>query len=306
MQLLLALACACGSPTAAVDDEASTRPAPEVAAKVVGDAALEFGGTLRDEAAALAERCDAGELTACEKAVPRDRLMTLGQERHWALLRRGCDGGEPFACWRALELTRAHELAAAACRDGAGDCVAHGLLAANLGATEEAKADGRALVAKACDAGSARACFNLATWFEDGVSAPPDLDRALELYKRACDGDDALACNNAAKLLHDQVNVADACAFSRRACALGHGQSCSNAGVCDDDAKSFADAAQRYRQACSLADVLGCYNLAHLYRRGDGVPRSRDTGVYLFELACTHGYRPACNDATVLAQEPLP
>src|SRR5262249_41443432 len=49
-----------------------------------------------------------------------------------------------------------------------------------------------------CSKNSAHSCVTLGYMYETGTSAPTDLHRAVELYRKGCDGGNATGCSNLA------------------------------------------------------------------------------------------------------------
>jgi TPR repeat protein len=98
------------------------------------------------------------------------------------------------------------------------------------------------------------------------------------------------------------------------ACAEGDALACNLVGLTLHDGRSGASpdrsgAARSYRQACNLGAGIGCYNLSHMVRSGDGVPadeaeadRLLERTHRLYEAACTAGGLTWCTNLAGLVQ----
>ena len=74
------------------------------------------------------------------------------------------------------------------------------VLMGTLGVVDIASAMTREELPKACQAGDARACFNLGQIYYFGKGVTQDKSKAVELYRQACDLKNERGCKNYAKL----------------------------------------------------------------------------------------------------------
>jgi TPR repeat protein len=131
-------------------------------------------------------------------------------ERSLKLLTTGCDANDPESCF---SLGLASSL--------------------GVGGAKKDEAAGAALLRKACDGGSLKACSTLGEMMAAGKGVPKDGAAALKLLERACSGPGETlvppACHDAA-LLRTALGEAPASekvlALHRRACTLGFKNGC--------------------------------------------------------------------------------
>lgn len=117
-----------------------------------------------------------------------------------------------------------------------------------------------ALDQQACDAGSDRACTNLARLYRMGkVTGEPDPAMAVKLVQEGCDRDYAKACG-----------------------FLGYYYSAA----IGFDKPDYAKALLYGRKACERDETPVCHNLAWLYLFGQGVEQDYGKAVELYSGAC--------------------
>jgi serine/threonine protein kinase len=128
-------------------------------------------------------------------------------------------------------------------------------------------------LADACDAGDAKACSDLAAWFEKTNTVADGDSRAAAYYSKACDGALPLACRKLGlKYL------------------LGEGI-----------ARDTPRALQLLSKACDQGDYEGCDILADIYHEGKGVNISDRKAAALYSKACAAGDEFGCKWAKKLA-----
>ncbi len=98
------------------------------------------------------------------------------------------------------------------------------------------------------------------------------------------------------------------------ACADGDALACNLVGLMLHDGRSGATpdragAARSYRTACNLGAGIGCYNLSHMLRAGDGMPadeaeadRLLERTHRLYETSCAEGGLSWCTNLAGLVQ----
>ena len=147
--------------------------------------------------AMLARACDGGSGLSCYNIAVSTRDGTFGATRDakaaYALFEKGCAAQFAAACTeQAIALldgagvtkdrARATVIATRACDASAAQCY----FLAELKQTANKLPEARALADKACGAGSAVACHNLAVMLERGLGGAKDAARAKAAYATAC------------------------------------------------------------------------------------------------------------------------
>lgn len=173
-------------------------------------------------------------------------------------------------------------------------CVSVVLLASPIAAQEN-----DAELARACEAGNADACVELADAVDDYGSDSYDRPRALALYERACALDHAKGCY---MLGYHTVRREDdrALAAFERGCELGFDSACHSGGEMTRPTGSRADSTRFVsflERGCDLKWGEMCYNLALLYDAGYWVPADSIRAADLYKRACIFEYQRACETA---------
>ena len=120
---------------------------------------------------------------------------------------------------------------------------------------------------EACDSGDKKACYKLATLYDDGKGGvKKDHKKAAELYNRLCSLGNAKACYNLGLMYQNGQGVK----------------------------KSYRQAAVLYKKSCNRGQVYGCLGLGLLYVKGRGVKRDYDLASDLFKKACDKGSNTGC------------
>ncbi|HEX7601283.1 MAG TPA: tetratricopeptide repeat protein [Polyangiaceae bacterium] len=237
----------------------------------------------------LEDRCAAGDGAACAdacrtkvgigseaglRALPSDRAL---QAR--ALCDRGCDLGDSGAC------------------GGSGLLRLFG-----LGGPSDPPA-GLALLSKACEGGSAKACGNLGgTYVAGRFGVPPDPARGFALLERACKEGYGYACVNLARTSLDLGDAVKSEAYGKRACDQGEEGGCVVLGILAvrgyRRAEGAADQPESlFKRACDKGESLGCTALADMYYFGHGGPKDERRGCELFVKSCEMGEAEGCRNA---------
>ena len=205
------------------------------------------------------------------------------------------------AAIEAQDFAAAHELALAACDQGAADgCTVAGALYANgLGVpVNDARAFG--LWTRACNGDDSRGCANLGWlyWFGRGTDADPEMARAL--WELTC-GLDARSCAELAEATFDTGYPAQAAHYASFACAEGDAMGCRLLGTMHArGAGAEPDpwlALRLYASACDGDDPFACTLLGtSLWDCSDGVC-DRDRALDLFVRACIRDQPQGCTSA---------
>jgi TPR repeat protein len=138
----------------------------------------------------------------------------------------------------------------------------------------------------------------LAARFLAGDGVPENLDGALALLRRACELGRGEGCAMLARMFDAGgaagPDAARARRWRERACALRDGGACTVLGTVAWRAGDFAAARAQLDVACAVEHAAGCFGLAVLYARGDGVPRDAGRAAALHQQACELGHARAC------------
>lgn len=143
----------------------------------------------------------------------------------------------------------------------------------------------------------APACYSLGVTFESNSAL--DLPRAAELYERACIGGHGGGCRLLGRMCEvgrwKHPSQERAVSWYRKACELGDEEGCAARKRLEADATRPARRGELER-ACHGGDARQCWELAHLWLRGDDAARDPPKGVAYLERACTGGFGTACQN----------
>jgi uncharacterized protein len=243
--------------------------------------------------------------------------------------RRACDGGNAVGCIEYADMcqggtgvprdeAKALQLFEKACDYGdlAGCLLASNILTSGWSPADPAKGerllqqgirrdrDENARRRRACDAGDAVVCYELA---RTRVGSTPDKSGReptyVELFQKGCDRGDAPSCFRVARALSSGRDVPrdmdKAMQLLRRTCDAGYWEACLYLGRMYSDGsegvpQDAAKAAELFQRSCDGHEPIGCIVLAFMYLRSDGVPRDPDKARRLLQMACDAGYAEAC------------
>ena len=150
---------------------------------------------------------------------------------------RACEAGESTGCARLAasyaegegveqDVAKAEKLALSACGEGEQD--ACGLLGSMF--REKAPAKAVDYFVKACQAGHAYSCTQLAFQYLGGRGVPQSQAKAAAFFTKACDKGDGQACSGLADLAQygglGAPDPAKAAALRKKACAAGYQAAC--------------------------------------------------------------------------------
>jgi TPR repeat protein len=151
-----------------------------------------------------------------------------------------------------------------------------------------------------CNDGYHASCNNLGLAYELGVGVARDLAQAKRFRVRACDAGYALACHELANsaLAESGGRGSPAVALYDKACRLEYHPSCETLGLLLIDGTQVPGDARRGVQLCTRACEQGlaasCRRLADLYRDGRAVRRDQAVASRYQQRACELGDRPSC------------
>jgi hypothetical protein len=197
--------------------------------------------------------------------------LALLLEDHLKLAQEGCEAGAPEWCSDLgvfhgfgvggvpRDETRGFGLFERACEAGFAPACSQMAWAIEWGwAGRRDSARAAALYQRACDGGVVLSCYVIGLAYEEGQGVDRDLARAAELYQLACDGGEGLGCRGVGHLFE------------------------TGGGVPADAAR----AARLYEQGCAYEEPYACASLGLLYERGKGVPKDTARAAALYELGC--------------------
>ena len=266
LAVLLALLAACsGHPPAAAPPAPAPKPHPPAAPRTV------------------AERCQAGELAACDALAELwggRELLPEGSEaeaRAAALaLKDGCDVHALSTACMGLALMLKYGTAKAAL-PGLDDKPYWGKLKGlrdlNGYRGEARSPEGEAVLAEtraACEAGRSRACDQVGWAAYSEVERPKSIADALTAYRRACELGSLLGCRWAGHFAHTYPElgaVEQAEAWLVASCKGGFAAGCEELGVMLD-AKGDPAALGRHVEGCKAGSRDACAALVRLCEGG--------------------------------------
>ena len=214
------------------------------------------------DAGALAQACDRGDMLSCDNLglvyqAGTDVVPDLA--RAGDLFQRACDGGMALAC---SHLGAMYQNGVGVGRD---------------------PATAAFLFERACDGGDLLGCVNLGVSYENGHGVAQDPALAVSLYEQACNGDEMLGCLNLGSMyrtgtggvMQDPVVAAT---LYWQACQGGLLLSCINLAVSYENGEGVPQdlsvAVGLYQTACDLGLVMGCIRLGITYEPAPGVASS--------------------------------
>jgi TPR repeat protein len=186
-----------------------------------------------------------------------------------------------------------------------------GILAAGtLITVTNARAD-EAADTKACNAGKAVKCEELAERYHQGLeNTPKDPAKAIGFLTKACDLKSGRACNNLGTAWSEgkdgaaKVDHVKAGALYKKACELKNGLGCFNLGnvyrlgegVAIDTKQAF----DNFKKACEMSEAKGCTEEAIMHYEGKAVKKDVAKAKELLDKACKLGSQTACTNAEKL------
>jgi TPR repeat protein len=176
--------------------------------------------------------------------------------------------------------------------------------------TATARADEAADV-KACNAGKAQVCFELAEAYLDGTGGiAKNPAKGFTYLEKACKLNERRACNNLGTSWSEgkngapSVDHAKARAFYEKACKLKNGLGCFNLGnvyrIGEGVKADLKLAFDGFKKSCDLDEAKGCTELAILYYEGKAVKKDVPMAITLLEKGCKLGSQTACKNLDIL------
>jgi TPR repeat protein len=158
---------------------------------------------------------------------------------------------------------------------------------------------------KACDAGNARGCAILASYYAAGsFGVVKNGEKAASFLEKGCSGGYAPACTDLANALAFGSWIAKDTARAQtlydRACEAGAAFACMDGGLVYlrgslGVAKDLAKGYQRLARACELGHSRGCVGAGEAVFKGLGVTKDETGAVSYFRRACEMGDAQGCH-----------
>jgi hypothetical protein len=174
---------------------------------------------------------------------------------------------------------------------------------------KEKYAEAAPLFSKACDAGIARGCADLAYLYDQGKGVEKDDSRAAMLATKACKAGDAYGCDSIGGLYEKGLGVTQddsrAVEFYIKACKGHFSVGCDHlgkmyeifAGMYESGQGVAVDSSQAavfHSKACDAGYADGCNNLGVMYSNGQGVEKDEARAISLLSKACDMGNGNGC------------
>ncbi|MDX9720103.1 MAG: AgmX/PglI C-terminal domain-containing protein [Myxococcota bacterium] len=282
----------------------------EQGCNLLGVALLEGLGGAEDKTRALAlfeAACAAEVSVACANAGSvyfRADGVSADLKKAREYLNTACEAGEFVACNDlgvllvdnddAKDVTRGRELFAKACAEGQ----PYGCLNAGVYGTDPAQQ--RNDLRKACEAELPMGCLHFGEALRQGLGGPVDEEGARSVLQKACDARLGQGCVALGLMTEsgEDGDIIKAMILFEKACEY-EAALCLNAVTrCLDGSKGYVDAATAARlclSACERGVGGACYDLAELYRDGNGVEASVERAYTFYSKACELDYPAGCS-----------
>lgn len=162
---------------------------------------------------------------------------------------------------------------------------------------------GTRLFEQACEGGNALACANLARHLLDGVGAPKDAPRALELGLDACTQGAVPGCDLSGVMLvlgatGVEADPSRAVPLLEKGCAGGFGHSCLNLATLYDKGTGVKPSAVKGREylerGCASKSRRSCVLAAKAQEEGIGGPKDLSAARESHQRACALGEKMSC------------
>jgi TPR repeat protein len=224
---------------------------------------------------------------------------------------RACDFGDPASCFAQGLVLRgriqppddngSHDAFVKACELGIADgCAQAGTdLITGIGVDEDV-AKGRAMLDRACTAGSGLSCYNVAVSTRDGTfGATKDTKAAFALFEKGCTVGFAAACTEQAMALYDGIGAtkdrAKATTIATRACEAKAVQ-CYFLAELQQKAKKLPEARALYDKACGAGSAVACHNIGVMLEKGIGGAKDETRSNDAYQKACSLGISDDCSE----------
>jgi len=128
-----------------------------------------------------------------------------------------------------------------------------------------------------------------------------DYDKAFKYYKIACDNNDSVACSNISWLVISKkiknAKIDNAKFYAKKAIQIDpkNSNAYNDLGIYYNKVYNYKLAYENFKKACELDNKYGCYNLAGLYEKGNGVNKNISKAIELYKKSCILNYAKSCN-----------
>jgi uncharacterized protein len=164
----------------------------------------------------------------------------------------------------------------------------------------------QSLYGRACDGGSADACYYTGLASLLGANGPKDVPRAARRLEKACDLGQADACVELASVYEPgdparaEFLFAKAARLTAIGCEAGELRRCGGLAWLHTEGRGvrrdLVEAARLLQKGCDGGEIVLCRRLGNVYARGDGVAKDAARATELLQRACSAGLREACQD----------
>ncbi len=145
------------------------------------------------------------------------------------------------------------------------------------------------LYRQACGMDDGAACALLGSKYtREGRGVEPDMNRALEYFRRGCDLGNAAACDAV-----EQVEAFMASATETDGAAAEAESAAAAVAAAEAAAEPEADPSdpapvtfEAMRQGCDDGAAIDCLTLGHMYRDGNGAPQDAVRAIAMYRTAC--------------------
>jgi len=253
---------------------------------------------------AFAKACERDNAAACYDLghmLQKGEGGAVNRPAAVALFRKGCELGDAQACGQAAlayrdgqgivtNLVAATKLAKRGCeKEDKAACTLYKQLAVLPGSGGAGGLTAEmSQLGEDCEGGSADACFELATRFDDGRGVSQDKPKAALAYKASCDKGDLRGCHNFGVMLIDGEgiprNIGSGLKMLNQACDKGQRKSCEVL-------------LGKLTKACTQNDADACTVMGRFYIKGDkGLDSNIRKGVDFLRRGCQLGDKDGCDD----------
>lgn len=165
---------------------------------------------------------------------------------------------------------------------------------------------------KGCNLNYMESCLEVGYIYYDGKAPKKDFAKAKEYFLKACNGKAYFACHKLGDMYYEGQGVkkdyAKAREYYTKACDGDVYQACANLSYyiyvkAKDVKKDYVKASEYARKACEGNDAIGCFHLAALYEKGEGIKQSKFKANLLYYKSCNLGFENACDKDKELEQD---
>ncbi|MGH6695244.1 MAG: tetratricopeptide repeat protein [Sphingopyxis sp.] len=145
------------------------------------------------------------------------------------------------------------------------------------------------LYRQACGMDDGAACALLGSKYtREGGGVEPDMNRALEYFRRGCDLGNAAACDAVEQVeaFLASATEADGAAAEADSAAAAVAAAEAAAEPEPDPSDPAPVTFEAMRQGCDDGAAIDCLTLGHMYRDGNGAPQDAARAIAMYRTAC--------------------